>query len=285
MCITLSAQSTSNFQEDQIEELCYGILNSDYDEEKVQLNKTLKAVLRKSLIQDGAFQYPFDRVQSLGILNSSDSNLRVFNWMVPFEDGSYSYECFLLYQMEDSIAFLELNALNSDSSIVDSIYYTKDNWPAALYYKLITKETEFKTYYTLLGWDGVNNQLNSKIIDVFTFSTKGQLRIGEPIFKTNVQNNKKRILFYYGGQNRMKLSYNETLDWIIYDHLAPASSNLKGVYEYYGADFSYDAYRWEKRYWKYHADVDIDKGLSKKKSDFNSKKEILKDEEPIYKPN
>ena len=126
---------------------------------------------------------------------------------------------------------------------------------------IIEKSDAFQTYYTLLAWEGSDLLLNKKFIDVLWFDRAGNARFGAPIFKSTTET-KSRVLFQFGGQNTMKLNYKPELDRILFDHLSPPPANqnnttdLEGVYEYYGADLSYDAYDWKKGKWVYVADVD-----------------------------
>ncbi|MEQ8909284.1 MAG: hypothetical protein RIC95_08830 [Vicingaceae bacterium] len=281
--ISASAQST-DFKEDQIEELCFGVLNASIDQERKQFNQTLKSVLQEVLKQEGAFSHPFKNVKSLGVLTSADSNLRLFNWMIPYTNGTYDYECFALVKQEGEVNLVELESLTSDSSISETSVYDTQSWPGALYYEIIQKESKLITYYTLLGWDGKDRLINQKLIDVLEIKRDGSISFGAEIFKSNTLNRARRIMFRYGDQNRMKLSYNKDLDWIIFDHLSPSSPNLKGVYEYYGADFSFDAYKWEGNHWRLHSDVDVDKGLQKKKRDFKVDKDEILNEPDVYDP-
>lgn len=280
--LPLAAQDENRFQEDQIEELCFGVLNANQDEERKQFNQALKRVLKESLEEVGSFDYAFPKVKSLGILTSPDSNLRLFNWMVPYSNGTYDYECFAQVRFKNEVRLIVLKNLNEDSILSEKSSYTADQWPGALYYELIEKKNQFSTYYTLLGWDGHNRLTNRKIIEVMRIKSNGTLSFGARIFKSNRPNSQQRILFTYGDQNRMKLSYDETQDWIVFDHLSPPSSNLEGIYEYYGADFSFDAYKWEKSYWRHFSDVDIDQGLQKKKRDFKVDKNEILVEPDIY---
>ena len=58
-----------------------------------------------------------------------------------------------------------------------------------------------------------------------------------------------RVIFEFGGQNSMMLMHEKALNRITFDHLSPSQSSLWGIYEYYGADFTYDAYQWQNDKW------------------------------------
>jgi hypothetical protein len=64
----------------------------------------------------------------------------------------------------------------------------------------------------------------------------------------------------------MSLRYQENKDWIVFDHLAPSQTSLEGQYEFYGPDFTFDAFQWEKKRWVFKANVDVrNEGLNEGK--------------------
>lgn len=75
----------------------------------------------------------------------------------------------------------------------------------------------------------------------------------------------------------MILRYNEQEDIIVCDHLSPGNPKMKGKYEYYGPDFSYDAFDFEKGKWFHKSDIDPDVAINYKK---NKNIEQLKKRDP-----
>ncbi|MBL4707435.1 MAG: hypothetical protein JKY48_03230 [Flavobacteriales bacterium] len=158
------------------------------------------------------------------------------------------------------------------------------NWMGALYYKIIEKETEFNSYYTLLAWDGNDLLTNKKYIDILWFKPNGDIKFGAPLFKTN-RKTRSRIIFEFGGQHAMKLNYNEKADQIIFDYLVPLNPRLEGIYEYYYPDVTQDAYMWDGKNWVFHKLVDGDENLKKSKKSFpRYNKEKIQEQNPVYSP-
>lgn len=283
--LELKSQTYDPFQEAKIEELCFGVLNADYDEERKQFNQALKELLKKEvLLKDGVFSYPFKNVKSLGILSSPDSVLRIFNWMVPLSDGSYHYEGLVLLKQEGEVELIELKPLQNDSILNEYVLLDQNQWPAALYYELIQKQDEFDTYYTLLGWDGNNRLSTKKNIEVIRIKTDGSLQFGAPIFEAE-KGNKSRRLFEYSAQQSMRLNYETAAGQIQFDFLAPLKPSLEGVYEYYFPAMTQDAYVWEETHWKFIKLIDTDEGRKREiKKIEKGKKDIILKEETIYKP-
>ena len=90
-----------------------------------------------------------------------------------------------------------------------------------------------------------------------------ELKFGYPLFKSKTQV-ANRVIFEYSSKVVMTLKYDETSDQIVFDHLSPSQPTLSGHYEFYGPDFSYDAFRFENNSWFYKAAIDIKNPKPKK---------------------
>ena len=55
----------------------------------------------------------------------------------------------------------------------------------------------------------------------------------------------------------MSVKWNERMKMIVFDHLSPSQPSLAGNYEYYGPDFSYDGFRFEKDAWVLVEQIDM----------------------------
>jgi hypothetical protein len=236
------------------------------DAEKDSLNQLFKKELQNTFKLKGMFDYPFDQLNSLGKISSSDGVVRIFSWNIEKEDFSQLYYCYVVYRsprnQEISVTELQkspnIHLVNRPNGIIDA-----DEWYGALYYKIIPQEKNGKTYYTLLGWDGNSTSSTIKVIDVLYFSgTKP--RLGYNLFKTD-DGTQKRIFFEYKEQAVMSLQYEADRNRIVFDHLSPETPSLKGFYAYYVPDLSYDAFEFKNNYWQYKADViTINKADNKK---------------------
>ncbi len=281
---TVEVNEDKHIDDEAIEELAFRLLNAQKDSTKKQLNQQLRHLLLKELNKKEAKTHDFSAIKSLSVLVPSDSSFKLFNWNIPYRNGTFDYECGIL-DLKTGLPeqFKFFSPLSKDSLNEESITeaYT---WFPGLIYDIITTKNRFQTFYTLLMWDGNTVLTNRKRIDVISINKEGIPRFGAAIFKSNLAT-KTRVLFEYGNENKMILKYDETLNRIKFDHLSPPSSQLEGVYEYYGADLSFDAYDWNGDFWRYLADIDADKGSQKKKSDFKYDKKIIKKDQPIYSPN
>jgi hypothetical protein len=126
----------------------------------------------------------------------------------------------------------------------------------------------------MFAYDGATRSSNKKILDVFWFKGKS-LRIGYPLFQDerNKTELHKRVFIEYSEKASISVNHKPSINKIVFDHLMPETPNLKGMYEYYIPDMSYDAYFWENDFWNYQADIII--GNDKEKS----RREYYLDEE------
>ena len=232
------------------------IIGSDDDEKKAQSNLNFKAALLNTIKKESSFSYSFDSLKTISILKEGD--LKIYNWALPLSDGTFKYFAFFQIQKsKNEFDIIELIDKSETIKTPENKVLTTKSWYGALYYKIISNKKIGKNYYTVLGWDGNNNLTNKKIIDIIYLSGNGMIKFGAPIFKTK-KKTKKRIIFEYSSSSVMSLKYHENNEKIVFDFLVPASSKLKGVYEYYGPSLdTFDAFILEKNKWVYEKNTDI----------------------------
>ena len=64
-------------------------------------------------------------------------------------------------------------------------------------------------------------------------------------------------MFEYSNNAVMNISYEPKEKRFVFDHLSPENPNLKGMFQYYGPDFTYDALTLKKKRWTLTEDIDI----------------------------
>jgi hypothetical protein len=86
----------------------------------------------------------------------------------------------------------------------------------------------------------------------------------------------RRIIFEYSRQASMLLDYQTADKTIIFDHLAPRDENVRGQYEFYGPDFSYDGLRLVSGRWRLIEDLPLKNPPSPLDLKFNDPKTTTK---------
>lgn len=239
----------------KLNELGKNILAAENDEDKLKINQDYKTALKDLINLPNSFDSSFTDLKTISILKAN--KLKIYNWTIPFTDGTFEYFAFLQIKTDKGFSLVELTDKSEGVKSPENKILTPKSWYGALYYKIIHHKKLGENTYTLLGWDGNNMLTNKKIIDVVTISGNGMIKFGSPIFKmkNKVQ---RRVIFEYSKEVVMSLKYHPEVGKIIFDHLVPASSKLVGVYEYYGPALKiFDAFYIEKGKWIYEKDTDI----------------------------
>lgn len=225
------------------------------DSEKNRANTKFKSKLEETIRMEGAFDYPFSKLKTMGSVKSPDNAFRLFNWNVEQDDLTQVYYCYILSfdERKKDYRIIELKDNSMMLPQKPSEILEADNWYGALYYKIIPMKKGAKTLYTVLGWDGNNSVSTMKVVDVLNFSGS-TVRLGSPVFKMPKET-LKRVFFEFAKKTTMYLSYEEQYDRIIFDHLAPESPALTGLYSMYVPDLSHDAFAFDGGKWFFVEDV------------------------------
>lgn len=278
LTISSSAQTSS---EDSLKILREKVIQSKNDSAREKANDEFVFVLEKILQSEESYKMNFDSVKQLGVLCSPDNTFRLITWNLPFDDETHRYFCYLqtFNKKRKNYRVFKLIDKSNEITSPENKILNKEKWLGALYYQIIPNTYKGKTYYTLLGWIGNNSLTRKKVIDVLFFANNGEPKFGDDIFRSD-KFTKKRVVFEYSAQVQMSLKYHENKKQIIFDHLSPSQPELTGMFQYYGPDFSYDAFEWQKGKWIYKADVDA--RLEESNPIYNP--EIKSKEKEIYSP-
>jgi|WetSurSiteA1Bulk_404760.scaffolds.fasta_scaffold01623_4 hypothetical protein len=234
------------------------LANTGNDKDKITLADSIAGLLQQTLLLAGSFDYPFDLIQNLGKISSSDRKLRIYTWNIPAGDGTNTYYGFLQYRTDNTGDGRIYRLTDKRYQITDPLMATlaPDNWYGCLIYEIIEKKQPGVTYYTLLGYNPENLFVSKKVVDLLFFNEQGEPSFGKAIF--HVQKNLQcRIIFEYSAKVKMSLAWNERLNMIVFDHLSPSKPSYTGNYQFYGPDLSYDGLRFENGVWEIAEDIDV----------------------------
>jgi hypothetical protein len=262
--------------QDSLKQISHKMVNDSIEPERYNASYKLIKTLVNALKTPYSFNFPFDSVKTISIQSSPDKRFRIFSWHVMNNDGSYRY--YGTIQTNKPDGKLELLPLIDYTSVFknpsDSIT-TNDKWFGAQYYKIIPvlNNAPFP-YYALLGWKGNTVKSTKKIIEILYFKD-GKAYFGMPVFDGDQDNpGKKRIIFEYDRRASMFLNYEPQINTIVYDHLAPPDPKLKGKFELYGPDFSYDGFKLVNGRLKFVSDLELKNNPTDQDDNFNDPKKL-----------
>ena len=249
------AQSVQ-FYEEKIAAFHGNLAAAKADDARAAACDSMQVYFRKLMDLPEAMSYPFEAFKFCKI-KSSDNRVRIFNWNLPYEDGSHLYFGFVLVKEKKDKPhwWVELKDAVKDQDKIENRLLPQDRWLGALYYEIIPMSKKNCDTYTLLGWDGKDKLSTRKIIDVLHLQNN-KVRFGENVFKAG-ENVRKRMVLEYSEDVSASVKYYENDKCILFDHLSPKSPMMAGVYSEYGPDGTYDMLVLKKGNWELLENVNI----------------------------
>jgi hypothetical protein len=191
---------------------------------------------------------------------SGKEKVVILSWNSERIDRTQDYGCFVIFGFErvgdiSTFKWTELKHNRKEDPTNAARSYRADDWPGAIYYKLILTHVNKTPVYTLLGWEGADGQVTRKIIETMII-TNDRIRLGVPYLKTD-EGLKKRHVLEYGDELQATLNYEADKERIVLDRLAPSDPSLLGATAFYGPTMEYDAFVWDGEKWVFTKDVNV----------------------------
>lgn len=230
-------------------------LYSDSLENPGQVLTRIQSEMPRILALPGAMEYPWDRLDNIGVKTSEDKHLRIFTWHVMDDPDNYRYfGYFQVVQKRGKLGVFPLLDNGKPQRGMYKLDQRTDDWYGKLYYGIVTKQVKRRTYYTLMGMDFNHSRSNIKFVEMM------QIQRNKPQFVRKAFSNGKdvvdRVVLEYSDQVAISVRYDPMLDLIVYDHLVPLHNVYVNNYEFYGPDGSFDGLRFEDGTWFLVEDID-----------------------------
>jgi hypothetical protein len=238
-----------------LEKLFTRLVTCTEDADRLRINDSIKFIIGSYAESDTVFTHKFVNLKFLGQVNSKNSQLKIITWNLLLKDSASRYYCYFINNSGKKSQVHRLEGKYRNTQVRNDTMYSEKDWYGALYYDLRLYKKDNHPYWVLLGIDFGNPSITRKIIDVLSFSPDGEIVFGKKLFASQ-EVTKYREVLEYSSEAVISLKFL-TDKSIIFDHLVPVSPAFKGKKEYYGPDFSYDAYNLEKGVWKFKSDIDV----------------------------
>ena len=232
----------------QLEGLSYNIINGEDKATRITSCYYFINTLKKALMVPTSFNYEFTLLKTVSILKPEDKKFRIFTWNLLLDSGRYMY--FGAIQMNNDDKLVLFGLYDSSRFTSNQQYEMLDNrhWIGALYYQIHEYKYKKQKYYLLLGWDGEDEYINKKVIDVLHFDEKGNPHFGAPIFDVD-GDIQSRVVFKFSEHTAMLLRYEKKDNIIVFANMVPINPMFKGKYEHYVPDGTYDYFKFYKGFW------------------------------------
>ena len=284
LAITLSAATAQNrermtLHQQRLAELLMRTASAPTDNERYLASEQAVGELSAALEEDESERWKWQLPKVASVLTSPDGQLRIFTWAVVRDNGEF--ECFGAVQYynerEEEFQYSLLNDKSEEIMNREESLLSPSNWLGAVYQDLIQTSQGDKTYYTLLGWNGVDNLTERKIIEPVVLRG-GVPQFGAPLFRR--ERNLRRVVLEYRNDAMVNLSYEEQFveeverdrvkvkgtnryrtvekrkqhkeKMIIFDEVEPQIQGMEGLFQYYvpsGLELAYAFVdgKWELR--------------------------------------
>ena len=284
LTMTLPAATAQNrelmaLHQQRLAELLIRTASAPTDNERYLASEQAVGELSAALEEEQSEQWKWQLPKVASVLTSPDGLLRIFTWAVVRDNGEF--ECFGAIQYyndrEEEYQYSLLNDKSEEIMNREESLLTPANWLGAVYQELIQTSHAGKTYYTLLGWNGVDNLTERKIIEPVILRG-GTPQFGAPLFRR--ERNLRRVVLEYRNDAMVSLSYEEQFveeverervkvkgtnryrtvekrkqhkeKMIIFDEVEPQVQGMEGLFQYYipsGLELAYAFVdgKWELR--------------------------------------
>ena len=249
------------------------------DNERYLSSEQAVTELAAALEEEESERWKWQLPQVASVLTSPDGQLRIFSWAVVRDNGEF--ECFgaiqFFNQKEEEYQYKLLHDKSDEIMNREESVLTADNWFGAIYQELIQTSHGGRTYYTLLGWNGVDYLTDRRIIEPVVFRG-GEPQFGAPLFRR--ERNQRRIVLEYREGAAVQLAYEDQYveevtrervkvkgtnryrteerrkthkeKMIIFDEVEPQVPGMEGLFQYYvpsGIEMAYSFVdgKWELR--------------------------------------
>lgn len=230
-------------------------LYSDSLSDTEALLDSIRGQMLEALARPGSMDFPWNRLDKIGIISSEDKLIRIFTWHVMDDFDHYRYFGFVQVGLKKGkTRVYELLDNGKAQRSLFSLDQSVEDWYGKLYYQVLTNTYKRKTYYTLLGMDFNNSLSTIKTVEVIAIQRNEPHFVKSLFF--NGRDKVDRLILEYSKQVAISVRYDRSIHMITFDHLVPFHPIYDKNYEFYGPDGSFDGLEFSDGYWNYRDDID-----------------------------
>ena len=164
-------------------------------------------LMPEALSLEGAMEFPWVRLDRIGVITSDDSRLRIFTWHVMADPDHYTYFGFIqVGDKKDRVRVYALEDNLKPQRNLQVLEQSTEDWYGKLYYQIISEKHKRKETYTLLGMDFNDTRSTIKTIETISLQRnkprfeKGQFQYGNSYLD--------RVVLEYSSQVSISVRYD-----------------------------------------------------------------------------
>ena len=253
----LKGQVQENDTPQALETLFNRLIDNYNDNDRIRINDSIRIIIDGYVKSDSVFSYQFSNLRYLGQITSPDSLLKIITWNLVLENQPGRYFCYFIKKGEPGKEnkIFRLSANYNENNVRTDTTYNISSWYGALYYDLKPFIINNQRCWVLLGIDYGNTFVSRKIVEVLNFTNEDSILFGRKWFISG-EEKIYRVVFEYASNAMMSLRFRSDSS-VVFDHLVPIIPSQKADRQYYGPDYSFDAYNFENGNWKLIINVDV----------------------------
>lgn len=227
-------------------------------EERLAQSEQFARQLVRALKMPQSWSYPFEKLgQKINILYPDDKAFRIFNWAIaPNENIRRYYGAIQLPGDQLKLYGLVDYSNELGKGAADSVL-AGGKWMGGLYYRIIAKEVDGRTLYTLFGHNMASLVSTRKFLDVLEITATGPV-FGAPIFGVRSENfparKVNRFVLEYKKDVQASMNWDAEMNAIFFDRLASQVNDPNRKYTYIPSG-QYDGFRWGGKEWLFVQDL------------------------------
>lgn len=261
------AQNPEKASLDSIAQLGKILYENGNDSIKKVTNLRVEQLFEDFLLAENLSVLNFDSLKFIKAVSTDDTGLQLFTWAVPLSDGSFLYSGFIQkYDKKRTIG--QVFRLKNNSTEIDLFTsYAPENWPCAVYSRIIETRFGKQSLYTLFGWIGCAKGATQQIIETMIFTEDGNPVFGQPVFSGISVRLQSRVIFTYNSQVPFHLAYEKQLtpgnkkrkeNMIVFNRLIDSKPEMGLSPGLKVADYSlFDGFIYKDDRWVFIENVDV----------------------------
>jgi len=194
----------------RIDSIAQQLYTNQPDSVKVEANNIIRNEFAELLKTPQSLSFSYDSLKFIKTVTPADLSFRLITWTVPFEEGKHGYYGFLQTITKEGVERVVELKDNGGSRNTDQSYGS-DEWPGAVYYKIIEQKNKRERFFTLFGWIAGDVEKAIRTIEVLSMVENGDLRFGLPVFVLEDNKLQHRVIFEFTNQVPFHLAYEQQL--------------------------------------------------------------------------